>query len=59
MQLFSADATIFFKKIEIFFASENMNNRPQKLLINGPYHFFQYWPGCSNGPKAPNASLGI
>ena len=25
--------------------------RPQKLLIIGQKLFFQYWPGCQNGPK--------
>ena len=40
MQLFNADATIFFKKCG-FFAHENMKNGPQKLLIIGPNPFFQ------------------
>ena len=40
MQLSSADARMFLKKIKHFFALENMKKRPQKLLIIGPNFFF-------------------
>jgi hypothetical protein len=40
MQLFSADATIFSKKIDLFFAHENIKKGPQRLLIIGPKLFF-------------------
>ena len=36
MQLFSADATIFSKQLNLFFVHENIKNGPQKLLIIGP-----------------------
>ena len=39
MQLFSADATMFLKIFQHFFAHENKKNRPQKLLIIGPILF--------------------
>ena len=52
MQLFSADAIVFSKKInKKMFDPENMKNSPQKLLIIGPQLFFMYWPGCPNGPE--------
>ena len=41
MQLFSANAKMFFKKFNIFFAPQNMKKKhPQKLLIIGPDPFF-------------------
>ena len=52
MQLFSADATIFLKNSNIFFAPENMKEAPSKVGHNRPRVFVQYWPGCPNGPKA-------
>jgi hypothetical protein len=39
MQFFSADAAIFLKNLDFFFAHENMKNHPQKLLIIGPIFF--------------------
>ena len=51
MQLFSANATVFSKKIKKFSYPENMKkNRPQKLFIIG----------CPNGPetKAPKCKTG-
>ena len=47
MQLFSADATVFFDP-------ENMRKCPQKLLIIGLKLFFQYWLGCQNDPETKN-----
>ena len=42
---FSADATMFFKKVlNSFFANENMKKRPLKLLIISQKCFFQYCP---------------
>ena len=41
MQLFSADTTIFSKKkLNLFFAHENIKNGPQKLLLIVPKFFF-------------------
>ena len=34
MQLFSADATIFFLEIQIFFAPKNMKKLPSKVAHN-------------------------
>ena len=51
MQLFSADATMFLKVFQHFFAHENKKNKPQKLLIIGPIFFFS----IANRPKiSPN-----
>jgi len=45
MQLFSADATIFSKKkLNSFFAHENIKNRPQKF-------FFTVLLSCPNQPR--------
>ena len=54
MQLFSVDATMLLKKINIFFAHENIKNpnRPQKLLIIGPKLFFQYCKPVQNQAKS-------
>ena len=52
MQLFSADAIVFSKNLKnIFFDPENMKKPPSKVAHNQPQTFFQYWPGCLNGPK--------
>ena len=42
MQLFSADATMFFKENlrNIFFAPENMKKTPSKVAHNRPRPFF-------------------
>ena len=42
MQLFSVDAIAF---------PENLKKQPSKVAHIGPHFFFQYWPGCPNGPK--------
>ena len=55
MQLFSADAIVFSKKL------------PSKVVHNQPQTFFMYWPGSPNGPESEipyhqkplNAGLGI
>ena len=68
MQLFSADAIVFSKKIlKKIFDPKTWKNRHQKLLIIGPELFFMYWPCCPNGPeteipyhqKPLNTGLGI
>ncbi len=68
MQLFSADAIVFEKKLKKNFHPENMKKTPSKVARNRPpSFFFQYWPGCQNGPeteipyhqKPLNAGLGI
>ena len=51
MQLFSADATIFKKKSNQFFAHENIKKKHSKVAHNRPLFFFQYWPGCPNQPR--------
>ena len=52
MQLFSADATMFKKKINIFFAPENMKKTPSKVAHNRPRPFFF---STANRPKSsPN-----
>ena len=51
MQLFSADATMFLKIFQHFFAHENKKNRPQKLLIIGPI-LFSVLLAPQNQPKS-------
>jgi hypothetical protein len=68
MQLFSADPIVFSqKKIKKKIDPENMKKPPSKVAHNRPPTiFFQYWPGCPNGPKTEipylqkplNAGLG-
>ena len=61
MQLFSADATIFKKKINTFFATENMKKFPSKVAHKRSIPFFSVlarlpkWPKNRNPvpPKAP------
>ena len=52
MQPFSADATIFFKKIKFFFAPENMKKTPSKVAPNQPPIFFQYCQPAQNQLKS-------
>ena len=40
MQLFSADATIFKKKLSFFLPTKNWKNHPQKLLRKTQIHSF-------------------
>ena len=51
MQLFCVDAIMFSKKIEKKKLPENMKKTPKKVAHNRPQIFFQYLPGCPNGPK--------
>ena len=52
MQLFSADPTMFSKKINVFFAHENMKKLCSKVAHNRPQTFFsQVRPGCPNQPR--------
>ena len=52
MQLFSADPTIFSKKLNSFFAHENIKNGPLKLLIIGPKLFFHsIGPATQTSPE--------
>ena len=50
MQLISADAIEFSKKVEDFFDPEGMKNLPSIVAHNQP-PFFMYWPGCPNNPE--------
>jgi hypothetical protein len=50
MQLFSADARVFLKKIKIFFAPESMKKTPSKVAHNWPTTFFSTLP---TGTKVP------
>ena len=51
MQLFSADPTMFSKKIKLFFAHENMKKLRSKAAHNRPQTFFsQVRSGCLNQP---------
>ena len=52
MQLFSEDATMFFKKINIFFAPENMKKPPSKVAHNRLRPFFQYCQTAQIKPKS-------
>ena len=57
MQLFSADATIFFKKFPIiFFPLKTWKDHPQRLLIIGPQSFFSVLP---TGPKPAQISFSV
>ena len=49
MQLFSADAAIFSKKIK--FAHENMKKRTSKVAHNQPQFFFSTGPAAQTSPK--------
>ena len=53
MQLFSADATILFKNIKLFFAPENMKKTLSKVAHNRPKLFFSVLP---TGPKPAQIS---
>ena len=50
MQLFSADARIYFLNFKLFL-SKTWINCPQKLLIIGPNFIFQYCQPAQNQPK--------
>ena len=54
MQLFSVDATIFSKKkINLFFAHENIKKTPSKVAHNRPQTFFsQYCPAAQTSPES-------
>jgi hypothetical protein len=52
MQVFSADATIFKKKIELFFAPENIKKKTSKVAHNWPPIFFQYCQPAQNQLKS-------
>ena len=54
MQLFSADAGVFKKKINIFFAPENMKKPPSKVAHNRPTNFF--FSVLPTGPKSAQIS---
>ena len=52
MQLFSVDVTIFKKRIDIFFAPENMKKLLSKVAHNRPKRFFfQSCRPAQNLPK--------
>ena len=51
MQLFSADAMIFSKKILIFFYPKIWKKHPQKLLIIGPNFFLCTGPAVQTAQK--------
>ena len=44
MQLFSADSTMFLKKIQHFFAPINIKKTPSKVAYNRPRPFFSVKP---------------
>ena len=48
MQLFSADAKLFFFKLLFFFDLKKLKNHPQNLLRNTRFFFSPVLP---NGPK--------
>ena len=51
MQLFSADPTMFKKKLSCFFAHKKLKKPPSKVAQNSQIHFFfPYCPDCPNGP---------
>ena len=52
MQLFSADATIFLKKLKKKNAPENVNNPLSKVAHNQHNLFFQYCQPAQNQPKS-------
>ena len=52
MKLFSADATMFLKKIQIFFDHQKLKKPPSKVAQNSSNPlFFPYCPDCLNGPN--------
>ena len=54
MQLLSAEAKIFLKKINLFFAPENMKKLLSKVAHNHPNFFFS----IANRPKtSPNLNF--
>ena len=54
MQLFSADATIFSKKI-FFLPTKSWKKHPQKLLRKTQIHFFPYCPEPPKRSKQKNS----
>jgi hypothetical protein len=56
MQLFSADATIFKKKIKKSFAPENMKKTNSKVVHNRPQFFFSVLP---TSPKPAQISIFV
>ena len=64
MQLSSADATMFQKKLTLFFGHKNLKKRLQKLLIISPFFFSILLthtpiPSGSNSPEMCNLKLKI
>ena len=53
MQLFSADATIYLKKIKLFFAPENIKKTLSKVAHNWSTMFFS---ALLTGPKPAQIS---
>ena len=51
MQLFSADASVFKKTLNLFFDPENMKKFHQKLLIIGPILFLCTGPAAQTAQK--------
>ena len=54
MQLFSADATIFKKKIKKKIVPENMKKTPSKVAHNRPRPFFSVLAWLPKRPKNRN-----
>jgi hypothetical protein len=56
MQLFSAEATIVFKRNKSFFAPENMKKTPSKVVHIRPNFFKSV---LSTGPKPAQISISV
>ena len=50
MQLFSADATIFRAKMNIFLPTKSWKKHPQKLLRRTQIHFFLFTASTAQMP---------
>ena len=51
MQLFSADAIVFSRKIQFFLTPKKWKNLPQKLLIIHPWLFLCTSPAAQTAQK--------
>ena len=52
MQLFSAEAVVFSKKLTFVFAPENMKKPPSKVAHNRPPKFFSVLPKKARSAQA-------
>ena len=57
MQLISADATIYFLKIQFFFAHKKLKKQPSKVAQKNSDPLFV--PYCQLSPNGPNRRIHV